>query len=60
MNLRNGMIRHLPSIIGIAAFAAICYVMSAVTLTSAQLFIAIIALIVVYGITTFWYIKTTL
>jgi len=49
---------HIPSIIGAVIFFAICYVMSALTLTGIQMALAIVALVVVYSATTFWYIRT--
>jgi Flp pilus assembly protein TadB len=52
----RGMLWHVPSIIGFSAFAAICYVISAITLTGMQLFLAVTVLIIVYSATTIWYI----
>jgi len=50
----------IPSIIGVAVLFGICYVMSSVPLTGTQLFLAFLALVVVYAATVFWYIRTTL
>jgi hypothetical protein len=50
---------HIPSVIGTAILFGICYVLAYVPLTSIQMFIAIVALIVVYSSTVIWYIRTT-
>jgi hypothetical protein len=49
---------QIPSIIGVAIFFGICYVMSTVNLTGMQLGLAITSLVVVYSMTAFWYIST--
>ena len=49
---------YIPSIIGVAIFFGICYIMSTVNLTSVQLVLAITALVVVYSTTAVWHIWT--
>ena len=51
---------HIPSIIGCAVFFGICYIMSTVTLTGMQMFLAVVALVIVYSATVVWHIRTTL
>ena len=47
-------ISHILSIIGVAIFFGIWYVMSALTFTGMQMFLALAALFVVYSATAFW------
>lgn len=54
------MMVHIPTLIGAAILFGICYVLSEVTLTGIQMFIAIAALIAVYSATVVWYLRTTL
>ena len=51
-------LRHIPTLGGVTAFIAICDMMSEITLSGMQLFAAITALIIIYAVTTFWYIWT--
>jgi len=51
---------HIPSVLGAATLFGICYVLAYVPLTGLQMFIAIVALILVYSATVIWYLRTTL
>ena len=51
---------HIPSVIGAAILFGICYILAYLPLTGAQMFIAIVALILVYSATVVWYLKKTL
>ena len=51
---------HVPSAIGTTILFGICYVLAYVPLTNLQIFIAIVALILVYSATVIWYLRTTL
>ena len=51
---------HIPSVIGAAVLFGICYILAYVPLTGVQMFIAIVALILVYSATVIWYLKKTL
>jgi hypothetical protein len=52
------MMLHIPSIVGLAIFWGICYVMSVLNLTRMQLILSIGALAIVYCATGFWYIRS--
>ena len=54
------MMNHIPSVIGTAILFGICYILAYVPLTGAQMFIAIVVLILVYSATVVWYLKKTL
>lgn len=51
---------HIPSAIGAAILFGICYVLAYVSLTTTQMVVAIVALLVVYAATVGWYLKKTL
>jgi hypothetical protein len=51
---------HVPSIIGAAILFGICYILAYVPLSDAQMFFAVVALVLVYSATVIWYLRTTL
>jgi len=55
-----GVDRISPNLSDAAICFGICYVLSTLTLTATQMAEAIVALVIVYSATTFWYIRTTL
>ena len=54
------MMNHIPSVLGAAILFGLCYIMAYVPLTGAQMFVAIVVLILVYSATVVWYLKKTL
>ena len=54
------MIKHIPTAIGVAILFGLCYILAYMRLTGAQMFLAIVMLVLVYSATVVWHLKKTL
>jgi len=51
------MIKHIPTAIGVAILFGLCYILAYML---AQMFLAIVMLVLVYSATVVWHLKKTL
>lgn len=57
---KAGLMKHVPSLIGVAVLFCICYVLTEMALSGVQLAIGIAVAMVVYGATVAWHIRNIL